>query len=226
MKPLSKAVLALALAFPFAGAAQADCDLKMEGYDARLREAPGYQAQLAPAVQRDLRRLRDAAYILRQHEQTAACEEVVAAMEALLENPNESAELSAAYDEWKIREQERIESSTPVSELIGELSADGMIGADVRNLEAEDLGEIDDVVFGTNDGASYVILSRGGFLGLGEQQVAIPFDSLKVSPDRETFYADLTVEEIENAPGFERGDLDWLDDEGMRQRNDAYFSKS
>lgn len=223
---LTTSALALTVALVGSGTAHAACDVTMQGYDGKVHERPEYRAQLTAPVQRDLRRLRDAALILQQHEQDDACEAVVSAMANLLENPKEAAELSAAYDEWAAREQERIKAATPLTELAGQLSAEQMIDADVRNHEAEDLGEIDDVVFGRGDGASYVILSRGGFLGLGDQQVAIPFDILKAAPDRETFYADLTVEEVENAPGFERGDLDWLDDEGMRERNDAYFSKS
>jgi sporulation protein YlmC with PRC-barrel domain len=207
-------------------AAFADCDIMIKDYDAQLAESPEYRAQLTSAVQRDVRQLRDAAYILQHYGKDEVCEEVVASIQDMIENPDEAAEQSASYDDWTAREMERIKNAKPITETVGQLRAEQMIGADVRNMDNEDLGEIEDVVLAKEGGASYVVLSHGGFLGLGEKQVAIPFGELKVAGDLDVFYVAMTEEQIENAPSFERGSREWLDDQEWRRQNDDYYSKS
>ena len=223
---LTTGVLVLTAGVMISGAARADCDIMIKDYDAQLAESPEYRAQLTSAVQRDIRELRDAAYILQHYGKDEVCEEVVASIQDMIENPDDAADQSASYDDWTAREMERIKNATPVTDTVGQLRAEQMIGADLRNMENEDLGEIEDVVLANEGGASYVVLSHGGFLGLGEKQVAVPFSELKVAGDLDVFYVEMTEEQIENAPSFERGSRDWLDDEEWRQENDAYYSKS
>jgi hypothetical protein len=198
----------------------------MNEFDAEIHDNIQYRMQYAGPLQQDLRRLRDAAYTLQQHEQVAACEEVVAAMREIAENPADAAAADTAYDAWMQREEERIKNAQPLSDVTGQLSAEGLIGADVRNVAIEELGEVADVIFAQGDGASsYIILARGGFLGMGENHVAIPFDRLRISPDHEVLYADLTVEQIEDAPSFERGDRSWIGDESAHEQIDNYFTE-
>lgn len=225
-KHLLTSAVALAAGIAASGAAYADCDITMQEYDSQLAERPEYRAQLTAEVQRDIRQLRDAAYVLQHYDKDEACEEVVASIQDMIENPAEAAEQSASYDEWTAREMERIKSAEPVTEAAGPFRAEQMIGADVRNLENENLGEIEDVVLAKEGGASFVVLSHGGFLGLGEKEVAVPFDKLKVAGDRDVFYVDMTEEQIENAPSFERGSRDWLEDQDWLKQNNAYYGNA
>lgn len=223
---LATSALALVATMTAAGAAHAECDVMMQDYDAQLMERPEYRAQISTAVQRDIRQLRDAAYILNRHDKGEVCEEVVAAIQDLIENPDATAEQSTSYDDWTAREMERIENAKPVTDLVGQLRAEEIIGADVRNMKNADLGEIEDVVLAKEGGASYVVLSYGGFLGLGDKQIAVPFDQLKVASDRDVFYLDMSEEQVENAPSFERGERGWLEDEDWRRQNQDYFTDS
>jgi sporulation protein YlmC with PRC-barrel domain len=222
-KYLLTSAVALTAVFT-SGAAFADCDIMIKDYDAQLAESPEYRAQLTSAVQRDVRQLRDAAYILQHYGKDDVCEEVVASIQDMIENPDEAAEQSGSYDDWTAREMERIKNATPITEAVSQLRAEQMIGADVRNMENEDLGEIEDVVLAKEGGASYVVLSHGGFLGLGDKQVAVPFSELKVAGNLDVFYVAMTEEQIENAPSFERGSRDWLEDEDWRRQNDEYYN--
>jgi hypothetical protein len=52
-------------------------------------------------------------------------------------------------------------------------------GTNVTNDKNEKIGEIDDIVVG-RDRALFAILQVGGFLGLGERLVAVPYPSLQI----------------------------------------------
>jgi sporulation protein YlmC with PRC-barrel domain len=53
---------------------------------------------------------------------------------------------------------------------------DGMLGHDVRGAQGEDLGWIEDVVLDAQAGAArYLVIGRGGFLGIGAEYHAVPW---------------------------------------------------
>jgi hypothetical protein len=55
-----------------------------------------------------------------------------------------------------------------------------IVGSTVVNDANETVGTIDDLIITPTGQAPYVILSVGGFLGLGTKYVALPFTALKV----------------------------------------------
>jgi len=52
-------------------------------------------------------------------------------------------------------------------------------GVDVYNEQNEKIGDISDVILDKSGKASAVIIGVGGFLGLGEHLVSVPFDKVK-----------------------------------------------
>jgi sporulation protein YlmC with PRC-barrel domain len=58
-----------------------------------------------------------------------------------------------------------------------------LLGRRVTTPEGETVGRIDDFIIG-GDKVLMTIISVGGFLGIGDRKVAIPYSSLNVSPDR------------------------------------------
>jgi ribosomal 30S subunit maturation factor RimM len=60
-----------------------------------------------------------------------------------------------------------------------EYSAYKLVGLNVYNQGNEKIGEIKDILLAKSGKADQVILSVGGFLGLGERYVAVPFDQIK-----------------------------------------------
>ncbi len=63
----------------------------------------------------------------------------------------------------------------------GELRASKLIGTSVKNAAGETIGEINEVVLGSDGRVAAVVIGVGGFLGIGEHQVAVEFDSLHLS---------------------------------------------
>lgn len=102
------------------------------------------------------------------------------------------------------------------SDLIGmrvynsetEMDADAMV-QDGAETEWEDIGEINDIIVSADGDIRAVILGVGGFLGIGERDVSISMDAIKVvreegdSNDR-FLVVTTTKEMLENAPAFER----------------------
>jgi hypothetical protein len=54
----------------------------------------------------------------------------------------------------------------------------------VYNEKDERIGEIDDIIISVDDSSASAILNVGGFLGIGEHRVAIPFDRFTVGHGR------------------------------------------
>ena len=129
---------------------------------------------------------------------------------------------------WQQRAKERVANAVPLSEAKGRLSASNLIGADIVGQNNDTIAEIEDVVMTPDGKASYVVVGFGGFLGLGEDQSAIPFDHLRVAYDQEdnepTFFLKMTEDDLAKAPRFKRGSIDWVSDENWRTKNDAYYN--
>jgi hypothetical protein len=96
----------------------------------------------------------------------------------------------------------------------------------VRNYQNQNLGEVDDLLLGMGKNEpSYVIVSNGGFLGIGAKQVAIPMDQVKITADRDVLVLDMSENQLADAPSFKRGDYTLLRNEKWRQKNRAYFTQ-
>lgn len=69
------------------------------------------------------------------------------------------------------------------------------------NGEGEDLGEVEDVLLDLAQGTViYAVIDVGGFLGIGEQSVAVPWDRLTFDEESRQFVLDVDAETLENAP--------------------------
>jgi sporulation protein YlmC with PRC-barrel domain len=79
-----------------------------------------------------------------------------------------------------------------------------LIGTNVKNNDGDTIGEVEDLIISSGDQMLQAILSVGGFLGIGERHVAIPFKDLKVTHvnnNPEVFYQ-ATKAELEGMPKF------------------------
>ncbi|MGZ9811804.1 PRC-barrel domain-containing protein [Pseudoroseicyclus sp. H15] len=84
---------------------------------------------------------------------------------------------------------------------IGEIQADTLIGRTLYGINDEAIGDIGDLVLGSDGSIESVIVEVGGFLGLGETNVAVPFDTVTIlssdAGDDVRVYADYTEDELE-----------------------------
>jgi hypothetical protein len=73
----------------------------------------------------------------------------------------------------------------------------------VKNHQGERLGDVKDIVMDLPSGKiSYVVLSVGGFLGIGDKLIAVPPASFTKSTEHDALLLDADKARIEAAPGF------------------------
>ena len=72
----------------------------------------------------------------------------------------------------------------------------------VLNEQNEKVGEVVDIIIAPDKSISYAILSVGGFLGLGEHYVAIPFNQFKAGDDKYVLRG-ATKDALKALPAFE-----------------------
>jgi hypothetical protein len=84
------------------------------------------------------------------------------------------------------------------------LGARDLIGANVKNVNDDTIGEIDDLMVTAAHTIPEVIVSVGGFLGMGERLVSIPFDALVIRrvDDKEHVTYNATAEALKAMPAF------------------------
>ncbi|MEZ5840779.1 MAG: PRC-barrel domain-containing protein [Hyphomicrobiales bacterium] len=91
----------------------------------------------------------------------------------------------------------------------GQILASTLIGKNVypnTSSDAEAIGDINDVVLSSNGTAEAVVVGVGGFLGIGEKDVAVDFDKLTwVNRDGDKWIVlDASREDLEKAPAYDR----------------------
>jgi hypothetical protein len=89
----------------------------------------------------------------------------------------------------------------------GDWRASKLIGASVVGPDDKSIGDINELLIAEDGSVDAVVVGVGGFLGIGEKNVAIPFDTLNVqrdadSNDIEKISVSFSKEELENAPKF------------------------
>jgi hypothetical protein len=74
-------------------------------------------------------------------------------------------------------------------------------GSPVYNRDKEKIGTIDDLIVGAGDRPVYLVLSVGGFLGMGTRLVAVPFSSIRIV-DKQMQLPDATKDSLKALPEF------------------------
>jgi len=79
-----------------------------------------------------------------------------------------------------------------------------MIGKLVKNSDGKNLGTIKDLVINwRRDGyIEYAVLSFGGFLGMGDEYVAVPWEALTPSDNKDHFVLNMKKKHLTDTPGF------------------------
>jgi sporulation protein YlmC with PRC-barrel domain len=63
------------------------------------------------------------------------------------------------------------------------LAAQDLMGREVYNLRGEQLGDVERILLGQGNRA-YVVIGHGGFLSLGEKQILLPLEQIRMQGDR------------------------------------------
>jgi len=93
----------------------------------------------------------------------------------------------------------RVDSDRLATRVIGQPVYDGTA------TDANNLGNINDLVLDANGNIAAIVIGVGGFLGLGEKQVAVDYSALQwvvAADNTERFVIETTVDQLTAAPDF------------------------
>lgn len=110
----------------------------------------------------------------------------------------------STWDRDKEHMSSERQSMIPASRLGQVQKASDLIGMAVENRQAEKLGDVTDILVDLPSGRIVaVILSSGGFLGMGDELSAVPPTALSfTTAERDTLQLDASKELLSNAPHF------------------------
>jgi sporulation protein YlmC with PRC-barrel domain len=97
------------------------------------------------------------------------------------------------------------------------VDAQKLIGQSVKNFDNETIGKIDSVLLDTGGKVVAVVVGVGGFLGLGERDVALDWSSLRVTDGGRDVRANFTKDQLKALPEYKFADA--------KQRNTAYYDR-
>lgn len=79
--------------------------------------------------------------------------------------------------------------------------ASKVIGSSVVNEANDTVGKVDDIIIAENGKSPYVVLSVGGFLGIGDKLVVLPYEQL-TTMDRKIVMQGATKDALKDLPSF------------------------
>lgn len=165
-----------------------------------MTAAPPATGMMSPRYQ--IRLLFGAANVLGHRGDQAACQATLASLQNVYDELIQTLdEAGLRPDQIRTWRQEQILMAEHVTDILWTISSEQIVGLELRNAHDEYLGDIDDVVFDRQTGElAYAILSRGGFLGIGTEHVAIPWEIVQVPPGMNLFVLNVPEAVGENAP--------------------------
>jgi hypothetical protein len=237
-----RSFLFVALIGLWASPALAECNIS----DARLEEAilekPEFRDPANRQLVRDLRRLRDSAFILWSYGQTAACEQLLGDIRELVASPS-MASLGGS-DEDEVNQQmaasepmvqnggallgnRGLPNAAPLTHLgdmVPPMRADEVMGSEVRTSDDRIVGEVRNIIIGTRGRHDYAIVASGGFFVAGKTSFVVALRYLRVSQERNSFYLSVTQADLSKVPLMPDNHYHWLADEKWLQQNNEHFS--
>jgi len=85
------------------------------------------------------------------------------------------------------------------------LSASSITGDEIKNRQDDTLGSVQDIMIDCCSGrVAYVVMTSGGFLGMGNKLFAIPMSALELDRECKCLRLDATKSTFESVEGFDK----------------------
>ncbi len=89
------------------------------------------------------------------------------------------------------------------STIPGGITAEELVGRNVVNRNGDNVGEVESLVIQPKKNEVHAVISVGGFLGMGDHNVAIPLKELAIGDDNVTLMSQQTKEDLKALPEYE-----------------------
>jgi hypothetical protein len=119
-------------------------------------------------------------------------------------NSNDRLQVGSEYNTERPDDHgDQMPQARQAEQLRGVAKASDLIGMTVKNRQDETLGKVADLALDVESGRIVaLIVSSGGFLGIGNELSAVPPTALRFNTDRDTLQLDASKEMLSNAPHF------------------------
>jgi len=105
------------------------------------------------------------------------------------------------------------------------ISSDMVDGTSVYGRDGDKIGSVQHMLIGKRDGqVTDVVISVGGFLGIGSELHSLPWSKLSYDTDLGGYRVDVTEEQLKSAPTFKENDRDRVYDRDYQTQVYDYWS--
>lgn len=221
--------------------ALADCDIADAQLEESILKKPEFRDPANRQLVKDLRHLRDSAFLLWTYGLDDGCNRLLGNIRELIASPSMGSlggsdedmvdQQLAAKDPAKreggnILGKRDLPGARPlvsVDEILPGMRADELIGAEVRTSDDKIVGEVRNIVLATKGRRNYAIVASGGFFVPGKESFVVPVRFLMTSEGRESFYLQIPNSKLKTIPLMPDAEYSWISDDAWRARNDAMF---
>lgn len=100
-------------------------------------------------------------------------------------------------------DDKRSTTSTQVEvKAAGQIKADTLVGKNLKDNSGETIGEIESVIIDETGKVTAVIVGVGGFLGIGDREVAVDWNDLQIGQNGDEIQTALTKDDLKALPEY------------------------
>lgn len=139
-------------------------------------------------------------------EGTAPADPATTAPGMAVEAPSGSPAMGTAPDtSAEAMRDQPADTMTDATGMTTAVSVDEMMGKTVRGSDGESIGSVEDVIIDPQSGeARHLVISSGGFLGIGAKQIAVDMTTADLTrQDDDLLLPNMTQADVEALPEFE-----------------------
>lgn len=200
------------------------CEGAFDALDADAKLNQRVQS-FGPTLRRNLRRFIDVARSLHRAGYPEACVVLLDAVRGMIDR---GAVMTAAARADALNEQEHdltgvaarpdrtadASDAAPLGPLEGRIDSRRLVGAEARYVDGRPLGSVEGFLTEGGLAVSHLVVSQGGFFGIGERQVAVPVDRLLYDVVENLVFIDADEAWLERRPdldpeGWFAGPAEW-----------------
>lgn len=133
---------------------------------------------------------------------------------------------AAAFAQTEAEQQQAGATAQQPHDITGFIRASELMDMTVRNQQGEELGDVKDFVL-NNGQIRFIVVSKTGLLGVGENLVPIPFQTVSSADmeDDTLIVRNLDEEKFDNAPTFEAQEWDQLRNPSFEGQVFGYYGE-